>query len=81
MKSYSSLLIHTPTFLEGAGRTLDIGGQFDTNLGDHAAPEELDRIGLTSDWYAIMSDLRKSINEFVARRRGEAADDTQEAAQ
>jgi hypothetical protein len=67
MSRYTSLFYTQPTFLEGVGRLLDVGGFFDDH--DVALSEtEIDRVALASDWYAVGEDLRRAISLYAKQR-------------
>ena len=66
---YTGLLYSEPSFLEGFGRVLDIGGTFD-EYNVSLSPEEADRIAIASDWHAVGADLYRSIRRFAAGRLG-----------
>ncbi len=49
---FTGLLYAHPSFTEGLGRTLDVGGTFDA-YNDSDSDAEADRMALVSDWYAV----------------------------
>lgn len=69
---YTGLLYAQPGLMEGLGRTLDLGGTFDS-FNYSASEEQADRVALLSDWYAVGSDLYHAIGRFVARKGGPAS--------
>ena len=61
MTQMSDLLFARPSFFEGVGRILDMGGtltEFNRSLDGDAA----DSLAIASDWYAVGQDLRNAID-------------------
>lgn len=54
---YATLLFATPSFYEGVGRVVDLGGTL-TEFNRSGTVEEADRVALASDWAAVGADLR-----------------------
>jgi hypothetical protein len=65
--AYSTFLFASPSFLEGVGRVVDLGG-FLTEYNYSPSPDAADAIALASDWAAIGMDMRTAI-----RKRAEMA--------
>lgn len=64
----TDFLFARPSFFEGIGRIIDLGGtltEFNTSLG----PEQADRLATASDYMAVASDLRASAERVMARER------------
>jgi len=66
---YTGLLYAEPSLVEGFARVLDVGGVFD-DFNYSPTPEEADRLGLTSDWYAVGADLQRVISRYIAGKIG-----------
>jgi hypothetical protein len=64
MGSYTNLLFARSSFLEGAGRLVDVGDtltEFNRSLDDAQA----DRLALWADWCAVGDDLGSVIGRYV----------------
>jgi hypothetical protein len=66
MNDYAGLLFASPSFLEGAARTLDIGSTF-TQYNTMSSPEQADAAALLSDWQAVGEDLKQTMARFAAQ--------------
>ena len=64
---YTGLLYSEPSFLEGFGRVLDIGGTSD-EYNESLTADEADYIAIASDWSAVGADLYRSIQRFVGNQ-------------
>jgi hypothetical protein len=62
MSEFSALLFASPSFFEGVGRTIDLGGTL-TEFNRSATPELADAIALASDWRAVGQDLSNAMNQ------------------
>lgn len=56
MSEFTALLFARPSFLEGMGRLVDVGGTL-TEFNQSATPETADATALASDWRAIGQDF------------------------
>ena len=74
INDYTGLLYSEPSFLEGLGRVLDIGGTFD-EYNESLTPDEADQLAIASDWYAVGADLYRSIRRFAASWHGRESTD------
>ena len=68
----TDFLVATPSFLTGAGRTLDLGAHLERwSYNFSASPQEADRWAIEQDWWAVGCDLRKAVAdakvELIAR--------------
>jgi hypothetical protein len=68
---YTGLLYASPSFAEGLGRAVDIGGTFD-EYNSAVSASEADEAALASDWYAVGADLYQAISQFEARIRSQS---------
>jgi hypothetical protein len=60
----TAFLFGSASFLEGAGRVMDLGGSFD-EYNRVGTSEQVDALMLCLDWLAIGEDLRSSIREYL----------------
>ncbi len=66
MDSLTFFLFPKPTFSEGVGRLIDVGGHLnDFNRSDSGL--QADRRALASDWCQVGSDLRHAIESETAK--------------
>ena len=57
----SDFLFATPTFLTGAGRSIDLGAYLEgCSYNISATPKDADLWAIAQDWAAIGKDLRKA---------------------
>lgn len=56
MGHYSNFLFADPSFLEGAGRVVDLAGTL-TEFNSSSTPGLADRIAIAMDWQAVGADL------------------------
>ncbi len=61
----TDFLFASPSFLEGAARTIDIFGNFDT-YNRSESPEEADFRAISNDWLVICQDFREAFNRYKA---------------
>lgn len=66
MGTYTTLLFAQPSFSEGAGRVLDIGGFMD-EYNDLPTADVADYTALLSDWIALDQDFRHAV-EAIGRQ-------------
>lgn len=51
-----------PTVLNGAARTLDLAGLYDSgSYNESATPAEADALAIANDWAVVGKDLRQAI--------------------
>ncbi len=62
MNDFSSFLFARPTFLEGAGRVLDIGNSF-SEFNGSPTPELADLMAIRADWNAVGADIEAVLVE------------------
>jgi hypothetical protein len=61
-KVQSDFLFAQPSFLSGAGRLIDLWGQFDDyNRSD--APAEADAKAIAADWFVVGQDIRDAVEQ------------------
>jgi hypothetical protein len=64
----TDFLFATPSFLTGAGRTLDLGGLLNySSYNFSMTPEEADSWAIGEDWWSVWHDLRKAVEESEAK--------------
>jgi len=64
MGKFTDLLYARPSFLEGIGRLLDMGGTLNEyNRCD--TPEDADLVALRSDWEALGQDYRAALGSII----------------
>ncbi|MBI2551870.1 hypothetical protein HYW17_01040 [Candidatus Uhrbacteria bacterium] len=64
-------LFAKPSFIEGVGRVLDLGGVLDTyNIS--TTPAEADAKALRTDWMAVGNDLRSAMQQYASQFSGVA---------
>lgn len=74
MGNGSDFLFARPSFLEGMGRVLDIGGTM-TEFNQSLTPEQADALALGMDWKVVGDDLRRAMGQAARelpeqKRRG-----------
>ncbi|PIQ80063.1 MAG: hypothetical protein CO042_00255 [Parcubacteria group bacterium CG_4_9_14_0_2_um_filter_41_8] len=62
-KYLTAYLFAQPSFAEGMGRTLDIGGVFD-NYNESESGKEADALALQNDWRMVGEDMKSAIQEI-----------------
>jgi hypothetical protein len=62
------LLFATPSFLEGAARSLDLGDTI-TEYNSSRTPSEADFLGLRSDWRAVGEDFDAVLSAYTGKER------------
>ena len=72
MSENFGLLFATPTFLEGAARSLDLGDTF-TNYNTSRSESEADFLGIRSDWRAVGEDLDSVLSGYATGEQGETS--------
>ncbi len=55
MSDYSTFLFARPSFIEGFGRILDVGG----SLNQYNTDDDADTTAILMDWLAVSADFRK----------------------
>lgn len=60
--SYTFYLFARPSFIEGYGRLLDVGGSFNV-YNESQTAEEADSIALHTDWLTVGLDIKKAIEK------------------
>ncbi len=68
---HATFLFASPSFVEGAARTLDLAGtlnEYNTSLTE----DQADAIALYADWRAVRADLEASIRALEAQLAGGA---------
>jgi hypothetical protein len=66
--SLTFFLFARPSFLEGMGRALDMGGTLQL-FNDSQTTSEADRIALANDWRMIGRDLKAAIDKHESKTR------------
>lgn len=69
MGYYSTFLFADPSFLEGAGRAVDLGGTL-TEFNTSPTPGLADRIAMAMDWQAVGADMSAAIAAHREALRG-----------
>lgn len=68
--SRTDFLFATPSFLTGAGRTLDLFGGLDhVSYNYSQTPAEADQRALESDWEVVWGDFRAAVDKVAATLR------------
>jgi hypothetical protein len=60
MGEFSTFLFATPSFCEGAARTIDLGNTL-TEYNRSLSPNQADRLALQADWLALRADMIRSM--------------------
>lgn len=68
----SGFLFGTPSFLEGAGRVMDLAGSFD-DYNRIGTSENVDALMLCLDWAVVGGDLRDAILSYLQGTAGHHA--------
>ena len=63
----TTYLFAQPSFIEGAGRVLDIGGVYDL-YNESEDAKEADTTALKCDWFMVGKDMKSAIQEYVQQR-------------
>ncbi len=63
LSPYTSFLFARPTFWEGMGRALDLGGTM-TDYNRSPSGEEADDLALRADFIAVAEDLQSGVHQF-----------------
>jgi uncharacterized membrane protein len=72
MSHFSTFLFASPSFMEGAGRSIDLFGVF-SEYNSSPSTELADYFALYGDWAAVADDIKHVMAE---NRRGERAEET-----
>lgn len=72
MSYETGFLFGTPSFLEGAGRVMDLAGSFD-EYNRVGTSDQVDALMLCLDWLAVGEDLRSALRSYAEARGAEAA--------
>lgn len=68
MSENFGLLFATPTFLEGAARSLDLGDTF-TNYNTSRSDSEADFLAIRSDWRAVGEDFDSVLSDYAVDKQ------------
>ena len=70
-------LFATPTFLTGAGRTLDLWAAQEAYSYDYSStPEEADYQAIMSDWLVVGKDMSQAIKAYKRQLSGKDEKDS-----
>lgn len=64
MDSYSEILFARPSFTEGVGRVVDMGGTLN-EYNNSPSGQQADYYALRSDWIAVGSALRAATSQLA----------------
>lgn len=70
IKSLTFRLTPRPSFWEGMGRVLDLGGGLSTYAAG-ATPTEADYAAIASDWNMIGQDFRTVVRDYEQKTKSE----------
>ena len=60
-------LFAEPSFIEGMGRVLDLGGNLQV-YNESKSAKEADTIAIANDWRAVGDDVKNSIDEYEQKK-------------
>jgi hypothetical protein len=56
-----------PSFIEGMGRVLDLGGNLEV-YNESKTAKEADKIAISNDWRAVGNDIMSSIDKYEQKQ-------------
>lgn len=71
MSDYSTFLFARPSFIEGFGRIMDVGG----SLNQYNTDNDADTTAILMDWLAVKEDFREALLSAIERLEPEQVEE------